>query len=37
MKGEITMAMHDWKHDGKKDWQDNLIAIILIVEYNRRQ
>lgn len=19
------MAMHDWNHDGKKDWQDNYI------------
>ena len=19
------MAMHDWNHDGKKDWQDNFI------------
>ena len=19
------MALHDWNHDGKKDWQDNFI------------
>lgn len=24
-KGVKRMAMHDWNHNGKKDWQDNLI------------
>lgn len=25
VRERLSMALHDWNHDGKKDWQDNFI------------